>query len=173
MADAVYSVVAGRDGLPPLEQLRITELAAPGRMSEFTLANGNKVIVDGAHNPQKVAALLRALAQNGESKFRIIIAMKQSKDVAAAIDLLAPHAEQVIATGFSGTQDTLLHAFPAAKLAALFQQQNIQTTTAPSCTAALEQLAKEPGAPILVVGSLYICGETLGWLSERDAEVIE
>ena len=142
-------------------------------MSEFTLANGNKVIVDGAHNPQKVAALLRALAQNGESKFRIIIAMKQSKDVAAAIDLLAPHAEQVIATGFSGTQDTLLHAFPAAKLAALFQQQNIQTTTAPSCTAALEQLAKEPGAPILVVGSLYICGETLGWLSERDAEVIE
>lgn len=165
MANEVYFVVAGRDGLPPLEQLRITELAAPGRMSEFTLANGNKVIVDGAHNPQKVAALLRALAQNGEVAFRIIIAMKQSKDIAAAIDLLAPHAEQVIATGFSGAQDTLLHAIPPAKPAALFQQQNIQTTTAPSCTAALEQLAKEPGAPILVVGSLYICGEALGWLS--------
>lgn len=167
MADAVYRYIAQRDELAPLEEMSVNELNAPGRMSTFELQNSTIVIVDGAHNPQKITALLRSLQLAGHTKLRVIVAMKQSKDVDACIELLAPFTEQAIATGFSGEQDTFFKSVPAGEIKELFARRGVACDVAETCTAALKQFTQEKGAPILVVGSLYICGEALSWAESR------
>ena len=73
----------------------------PGRFERRTLPDGRPVILDGAHNPIKLAALVATLHElHPGARFPWVVAFKQDKDVAAALQIIAPAASSIVATEF-------------------------------------------------------------------------
>lgn len=73
-------------------------------------------IIDGAHNTQKVSALIQWLGEKFglEQKYVFILAFKEDKNVGEVLQLILPHASTIICTEF-GTkqQDYPLYPIPA------------------------------------------------------------
>lgn len=71
-----------------------------GRM-ETTFLKKTRVILDGAHNPQKISALIRSLTQAfpGE-KMDFLVAFKKGKDFSGMIDEIIPLANRIFLTNF-------------------------------------------------------------------------
>lgn len=151
-------------GLAAIDRKAITTgLAAvrwPGRLERIGLDKEREVILDGAHNPAGVAALLEAL--DGSEPFTLIFAALSDKPAAQMLRPLAARAASVVLTRPLGTTRaiapaTLAELLPAGSAAALAEDP----------PAALELALHSKGRRIVVAGSLYLIGEMRGALFER------
>jgi dihydrofolate synthase/folylpolyglutamate synthase len=127
----------------------------PGRMQWISLRP--PVLVDGAHNPPGIGALVRAATSLLEHRRRVVVfAAMRDKDVPAMVDGLRPlHADAVVVTA-----PAVPRSAPPEALARLFGDT---TTVAASTREALSRaasLAGDDGA-VVVCGSLYLAGEAL------------
>ncbi|MBN2432515.1 MAG: hypothetical protein JXQ27_13645 [Acidobacteria bacterium] len=123
----------------------------PARME--VIARRPEIIIDGAHNPQAVAELVRYLRKNHEAPIIVFGAMRD-KEFPAMIFELLPVAHQVILTQVTGDRSAGLPDFRNLL-------QATQMEYRPEVHKALE-LARELSAgwrPIYVVGSLYLAAE--------------
>lgn len=143
----------------------LTAARLPGRFEEMPTTSPPRVILDGAHNPQKVEALAAGLPSllglpEGVRPI-VVIGSLDGKDVAAMVRLIAPVAGGLVATrprvlGKAGSNP---EAVAAAATASGFAGE---IAVEPDPTAALERglaTASREGAPVLVTGSLYLVGE--------------
>jgi dihydrofolate synthase/folylpolyglutamate synthase len=93
LAKQVYEHVAERDGLQELsnEQFAMTQaIIVPARMQAVQLG-GKSCIMDGAHNPQKMQALVESYqAQYSGQKATVVLALKDSKEYKDVVDILLP-----------------------------------------------------------------------------------
>ncbi len=164
LAQAVYRTLAARDGLPALsqtQQLAARQAVAPGRLTTYQRGD-SQIIIDGAHNPQKIAALRDTLELRAPGRrYAVVLAVKQSKEYPAIIKLLAPLCRRVVATQFAARQDTVVASVEPSLLSEECARYGVPSTEAPDIAAAINRLvaAKEPH--ILVVGSLYAAAEVL------------
>ncbi len=114
------------------------------------------VLLDGAHNPQKIAALCHAMDELFPGRRLIaVMGMSGDKDVAACVPPVARRAEVLLATQYEGAR-----ALPAGELAALATDcPRVETVpaVADACRRALE--AAGPEDIVLVCGSLYLLGD--------------
>jgi dihydrofolate synthase/folylpolyglutamate synthase len=94
LAKAAVDHVCKRDILPEPPDGRLAEtmrLQVPARMEKFTV-DATEVILDGAHNPQKLSALLSSLgARYPGRKFVFLLALLQSpqQKLASSVDILS------------------------------------------------------------------------------------
>jgi len=119
----------------------------PARLEQF----GN-VLVDGAHNPHAVGAVVRALPDLlAGRQAHVVFGALQDKDTAAMLGLLAPVAESMHYCAPDSPR-----AIPPAALAAL-QPGNVYR----SVGAALEGGRRAAGRDgvVLCLGSLYLAAE--------------
>lgn len=128
----------------------------PGRME--IVRDGPLVILDGAHNPAKMASLVANLERLGHPTRRILVfGCLDSHDYLQLARLVAPVADEVIVTTPSATQRT--SAAPEA-LADVIRETGcpVEVVTEPrgALEAALDRAA--PDDQILVTGSLYLVG---------------
>ena len=135
----------------------------PGRFQAFAL-NGRRVIVDGAHNAEGVAALL---AEFSARRPVCVAAFMNDKAIGALAGMLAASSSRLFLTRSSSYRS----AEPAAVLKALPAALRRSAVIVPDPMKALKRAvaAAPPGGDVLVAGSLYLAGDLLAGLKGRRA----
>jgi dihydrofolate synthase / folylpolyglutamate synthase len=175
VAIEVAEYTARRDGWTldaDVVQKALAQVRVPGR-AEVREYHGHLLILDSAHNPQKLAAFF-ALVETLklQKKPKIIFAAKNGKDWAASLPIVAKAADTVYFTEFF--QDQPPHLKKYAVTSGEFQHEVDTQQIAHAKTGydrpieALEAALKEsePEQPIIVVGSMYMLGEFNGQLKQ-------
>lgn len=142
----------------------VTEAEWPARMQRLSrgplveAAEGCELWLDGGHNPAGGEAVAATLAAMAKKPTHLVCGMLNTKDVAGYMRPLAEAAQSLTAVAIPGEPNTL----PAEDTAAAAASVGLAATTAPDALAAVRRLAADqPGARILICGSLYLAGQVL------------
>lgn len=163
LALAGLDVLAEREGWS-LEQAVVREalrsLRLPGRMEQVSSAP--LVVLDGAHNPHKMAALVRSVrARFPEHEVTAVVGALVSKDVWAMLAELCPLCARIVATE---PRVPGKPALPAEDLATAVGEiaPHVSCHIEPDAAVGLaiaQDLAQGAKKPlILVTGSIYLIG---------------
>ncbi len=162
LAFGAYEQLRIRDNLAQLGDTELKyshELHVPGRMDIFTIS-GKTIVLDGAHNEQKMNAFIVSLkTQFPGKKFPVLVALKQGKDLEQLAGLLADNATNAIATEFDSKQDTQFSAVSAGEIAHEFEKLGVEAFIEPSVDKAVIKLLSLPDDIVVVSGSLYLVAE--------------
>jgi len=137
----------------------IARVEWPGRLQ--VLQQQPLVVLDGAHDPAAMQALLAALDQYFAGPPRTyLLSFLREKDWRMMLRQLAPGARRFILTASANPR-----AVSPEELSAEAASLGVPCTTAPDIPAALRAvLADTPNDEMLVItGSLYAVGEVLKW----------
>lgn len=156
LARNVVEFVAKRDSLKissnNLDETQLIEI--PARMQQVRI--GDKlVILDGAHNPQKLEVLATSLkALYPHKSFAVLTAFVQSKeatlqDSARKVESIS---KNIIVTEFTLAEDLVHISIPARELGAVFENAQV----IPDLQKALDQLLKQKEDILLITGSFYL-----------------
>ncbi|MCC6315517.1 MAG: bifunctional folylpolyglutamate synthase/dihydrofolate synthase [Thermomicrobiales bacterium] len=165
LALAVVRALHARSLLPMVEPdpAVLIEARLPGRLESMPQDGGPPVLLDGAHNPDKIAALTAELArrrENGEPRPVVLLGVLATKDIRGMVRTLLPEAAAIITTeaGVLGKRPA-----PAAALANAIRSVGFTGPVAaePDPMAAMAQaraLALAEGRGVLATGSLFLVG---------------
>lgn len=132
-------------------------LYIPARMDVIAI-NNKKLIIDGAHNPQKMESFLKSLTHIfGLDKKVFLIAFKTGKDTEQMLRMIAPHASQIILTSFELHNQDMPHfsQSPEELKQMLLQQGYNSVVVVPSSQQGLELALGTTGEEVVITGSLY------------------
>ncbi|HEX3511400.1 MAG TPA: Mur ligase family protein [Solirubrobacteraceae bacterium] len=133
--------------------------SVPGRLQ--LLEGDPPTILDGAHNPDAVAALLEALPEvRRPGPLALVLGVLEDKDAAAMLAVLLPVCDHAWFTAPPSSRAL----YPAA-LQSLARQQGFESVTLDprpaSALAAARAWAAEHGGTVLATGSVYLVGDLL------------
>lgn len=164
---AVAITAVKKCGLPVTEKAiraALSSIDYMGRL-EITKLHSHTVVIDGAHNPMKMAALASALTDHFPGKkFPTLIAVKGDKKVSEMIKILAPHVSHWYATSLDRQTDWGKRVmFAAGDLAKIIKKADPgkPITIVPHFPKFLSRLSL--GEPLLITGSLYLVGAVEEW----------
>jgi dihydrofolate synthase / folylpolyglutamate synthase len=132
----------------PYDPIALQGVRHPGRFER-----ARDLILDGAHNPHGARALAATLDELAVRPV-LVLAVSADKDVRAIAGALLPRVHSVIATRYQ--QERAMD--PEVLAEVLREVARVPVETAPDLQSALV-LARRPGEPVLVAGSLFIVGE--------------
>jgi len=149
----------------PACEAAVTRADWPARMQRLRtgplvdLAAPCELWLDGGHNPAAGSAVAATLGELPPRRTHLVCGMLNTKDEAGYLRPLAAHARSLTAVAIPGETATL----PAAATAAAARAAGIaEVAEAPDVSAALARIAaSDPGARILICGSLYLAGHVL------------
>ena len=139
----------------------------PGRFQ--IVAREPIVILDGAHNPDGARALARSLAEYFPGQaVTLVIGISVDKDQRAMLAALAPSAVRLILTAYSNARaaspsDLTRHLPPG--------DRRVEIAASPR-EALVMALAGRSTPIICVAGSLFLIGEVLAQLPEKQQEFL-
>lgn len=148
-----------------IDAVRDACLAArlPGRMER--LGASPLVLVDGAHNADGVATLVRSIQEEfPTTKWQLLIGVMGDKNVELMIEALAPIVDGVVATAVDDAR-----AVPAIELAdRIAGVVDVPVLAAESVEDALDMARAEAGVEgsVLATGSMYLIGSIRDLLAQ-------
>lgn len=99
-------------------------ITLPGRCHHLHL-QWKDILLDGAHNEQKMLSLIETLQQHfPEKKYHFYLAFKEGKDRQTMLDMILPHASTIIIGEFEGIQDTPFHSVDAMMIKTYIESKN-------------------------------------------------
>ncbi len=114
--------------------------------------------LDGGHNPAAGEAIAATLAQLGAGRVWLICGMLNTKDVAGFMRPLRDVTQHLYAVSIPGENATL----SAQQTAEAARRLGIAASEADNVHAAIARIgAEDPGAQVLICGSLYLAGSIL------------
>lgn len=118
-----------------------------------------KIIIDGAHNPDKIRAVVASLKALGYNQVTAIVGIGERKNAKAILKILKPIAKNWILT-----QASLPYPKPMPAKTIAQNLKKLQPSVKPAviydCQKALARALKFNSVyPILITGSLYLAGE--------------
>lgn len=137
--------------------IALQEAKLPGRM-DIVNTESSTLIIDGAHNIQKMEAFLTALHQlYPKEKHTFLIAFKHGKDIESMIQAIEPMAKEILVTDFwIDTQDMLNISEPIDVVASYVK--NVPVLAVSGVKEALKTaMAKD--SRVVITGSLYFSSE--------------
>jgi dihydrofolate synthase / folylpolyglutamate synthase len=158
LALAVAAVELALGGPLRVEPLRrgVGQVRMPGRLE--VIPGAPPLVLDGAHNPAGVAALVAELPalRGGPGPVVAVVSALGHKDVAGMLAALAPAVDLVVATRSSHPQ-----AAEPARLAGLARAAGVPAVAEDDPAAALARARGEAGpeGTVVVAGSLYLLGD--------------
>ncbi|HJO25832.1 MAG TPA: bifunctional folylpolyglutamate synthase/dihydrofolate synthase [Planctomycetota bacterium] len=172
LAELALEVLAAMGALPAGQRPSSEDLASgarlPGRLELFRPA-GPAVVLDGAHVPGSVSAVLTELGdrQGLSGRPQAVLALALDKDQEGILKALAGRVDSVICTSMGAP------AFrePAA-LCAAAEEAGLAAETAANPLEALalaQQRAASCGGWVLAIGSLYLAGALRPHLRQLEA----
>lgn len=163
LAMETYRYIAARDHLPepsPAVCAQTQATTIPGRLEARQL--GVKTLVmDGAHNEQKVATFVRSFTQLYPNVCpTILVALKEGKEYEKVIPLLAGIGQRFIVTTFDTSQDLPARSIDPTLLAAALRAVGISDVTIePDHAQAFARLQKDENSHLLIIGSFYLLSQ--------------
>ncbi len=132
-----------------------------GRL-DLHLINGKSVILDGAHNPQKVDNLVNSLIKiYPNQKFNSIIAFKKAREnISEMCNKLESISDSITITSFKAFQDSPIEAM---SLKNIKKETNKEYNYNKDPVELLKEKLKE-NKPILITGSFYLLSEIYHYL---------
>ena len=125
----------------------------PGRLAQ--VASSPRTIVDGAHNADGIAALVRELPDvTGGRPLTLVFAVMADKAWRSMLDALVPHVARVVATrvGRRGLD-------PALLAGALAGRRAVEIVEPAAAAIAHARRTTAPNDVVLIAGSLFLVGE--------------
>jgi dihydrofolate synthase/folylpolyglutamate synthase len=162
LATAVYRELMLHDELPELtvpQLVRASQLMPPGRWEQYQYRD-KTILLDGAHNPQKLEALIGSLRASGVQQAAVLANFVEapSQKIHDALTVLQPLATTLIIPEFTVGQDLKgrrsIAATQLEEQAAAQHFPNVKTC--PDVRAALQKLLACPESMLLITGSLYL-----------------
>lgn len=128
-----------------------------GRM-EIIKTDKKTVILDGAHNPQKMSNFIRSLTGAfSNKKFIFVIAFKQRKDFPKMIEMMIPIASQFIFTSFVVTdEDMIQRSQPPEDLIRILDKSNFKNYEVIMNPDLAFKTALEKSDNVVVTSSFYL-----------------
>ena len=120
-------------------------------------AGAAELWLDGGHNPAAGEALAEALSRLPPRRLHLVCGMLNTKDVEGFLRPLAGEAVDLAAVTIPGEAATL----PAEATAAAARAVGLPAAPAAGVAEAVAAGARDPGARILICGSLYLAGQVL------------
>lgn len=163
LAYQAYGWLANRDRLSALtekQQQATRETYVPGRM-EVIDVDGTTVILDGAHNEQKMSTFFDSFKKQFSGvRPVVLLALKQGKEIKAIAPLIADQASSVIVTEFHVSQDSPVVSMDADDIVREINaiRPNL-AVAAPSLETAWQDAMEQETGHVLVIGSFYLLGE--------------
>lgn len=135
----------------------IQEVKMPARFDIVQYEQAH-LVIDGAHNTQKMDAFLSALTSlYPEEKHVFLVAFKHGKDIQAMIESIEPLAKEIIVTDFwVDSQDMLNISEPVESVASYVK--TVPVSIASGVDNALK-IAVSKHKKIVITGSLYFASE--------------
>lgn len=163
LAYQAYKVVASRDSLPKLAErqlLATMQTHIPGRM-EHVRHGRAQLIFDGAHNPQKVRALVRSLLHMYPNRAVSMLLMAAThKDIRQMLEELLPLQPRLICSQYDHIPGLPHQARAASDIAEHARQVGLKEIVVESKPdLAFARLLAEPSPLKVVTGTLYGLGE--------------
>lgn len=159
MARAAYEYVRKRDGLVELDEEQLESAAhqtPPGR-DEIYRVGDKTVILDGAHNPQKLEALFGSLAKQGYTSGAVLATIVEAPDTKldSCIAEIKTFASHWIVPEFRVGQDIMNRkSFDAEYV--IEHAGNASIEKIADIHEALKALLIRPEDTLLITGSLYL-----------------
>jgi dihydrofolate synthase/folylpolyglutamate synthase len=149
---------------PEACEAAVTMADWPARMQRLTrgplveAAGRAELWLDGGHNPAGGEAIAATIAAMPVKPTHLVVGMLNTKDISGYLRPLAAVADSLHAVSIPGEKNTL----PAEATAEASRAAGIETRVAASVAEAVAEIAGEdPGARILICGSLYLAGRVL------------
>lgn len=140
----------------------------PGRLQLITRPNGQRVLLDGAHNPGGAATLAEALTHEfSAQKPVLILGILRDKDWMAMCEILAPLASRILLTPVHSERTAEPHGLAEACARANPKAPVLECA---SLSDALAAAADDPF--VAIAGSLYLIGEALEILHVSPARAV-
>lgn len=149
----------------------IKSLPIIGRLEEINIYNRN-FILDGAHNSQKIKALIKELKKRHKYKeFVTIIGLKEGKDFKPLIDSLAKVSKQIIFTEFDSASHYPIVPLDISELKDYFRKKSIPFVSEADIRKALIAAIDTSSVddPIVVTGSLYLISDVRRLINKIDS----
>ncbi len=163
LAYSTYQYLQSRDSVPHLTRqvLRKTQkLQIPARMDVSQIA-GKTLVMDGAHNAQKMTAFADSFRQLFPGvKPAILVALKNGKEHQEVAPLLATLGSRIITTSFNTTQDLPAVSIDPDVLAESFRAAGaVDVESNKDQVAAYQALLKGPETVCVITGSFYLLSQ--------------
>lgn len=162
LARAAVAEVLSRDGVEQLGDGALRRAASvhiPARMEQFTIG-GKTIILDGAHNAQKMHALRDSLrAQFPDQPIAALVAFKakQTARIEQATEVLTKIASHIIVTSYGKPTPVEPYGEDPELVAALCKVHGFwQIETVADPVRAFRQLLARPESILLITGSFYL-----------------
>lgn len=172
LASQVFTHVSERDKLRQLsnEQLLQTQnLAIPARLQRIE-HKGKIIVLDGAHNPQKLKMLIKTLqTMYPDKSIALLIAFMESKQTTLqeSLELLHGLSDKVIVTEFVASTDLPHKVIPSKELAESCRNAGFETVIQEASQLdAFDNLLNQPEDILLVTGSFYLIGSLKSKIQE-------
>ncbi|HSG95500.1 MAG TPA: bifunctional folylpolyglutamate synthase/dihydrofolate synthase, partial [Afifellaceae bacterium] len=121
-------------------------------------AQGSELWLDGGHNAAAGIALAEALGRLPPKPLHLVTGMLNTKDIAGYLRPLAEVAQSLHGVSIPGESATL----PAEETVAAARSVGMTAEVAADVLSGVAKIAKaDPGARILICGSLYLAGNVL------------
>ena len=146
----------------------LAQTTNPGRMD--LVWNRPRILVDGAHNPASMQALMRGIGSHLSFDSMIcIFGCNEDKDVDANLEKLAIGGDKIIFTKAANQPRAMRPEDLVKRFEAL---RNRTCQSAPTVEEAIQIAAQASGREdlICVTGSFYLVGETMSYLKDLRAQ---
>lgn len=161
VALAVCRHLAHRDGWVFDEALAATTLEhvfIPGRFEKRGFKD-HLTILDGAHNAQKLAAMVHRVQHEDLAPVTCIFAAGARRDIKHCLEVLKPICARVIAIEYqTKEQDIPVPPLEKERIESFCEELGVEASTAPTPHDALIAASQYP-EPIVVTGSFYLLNQ--------------
>ena len=171
LALACLAKISARDKFQINEKLlrnMLSSITIAGRF-EIHKISKQTLIIDGAHNPQKMQSLTSNLAKIfPKQKFTFIVAFKKGKDFKKMLTQIIPLADKILLTGFSTSDmDNHWRSVDNQEISAFLQSQKFKNFSIikNSNTVILKEITSSK-KPVILTGSLYLIGSIYPYLKK-------
>lgn len=163
LAYAAFRYVSARYSMPMLETEmveRTMHTLVPARM-EVRITSGKTIVMDGAHNGQKMSAFITSFKKlYPNRKATVILSLKKGKEYTEILPLLLPVTDTLIVCGFESVQDMYVTSISPRELAGAAQEQGFQDVNiANSIDEAYNALISSTNNICIITGSFYLVSE--------------
>jgi dihydrofolate synthase/folylpolyglutamate synthase len=165
LSQQVCRFVASRDSLELNKEYNPEKVTVPARMETIKLNKDSVLIMDGAHNSQKMRTFVDSFrAKYPTEKAAIMLALKRGKEYREAIDEISPIARSIVITTFSTSQDLPAVSQDPYKIKVYCDLKKLESIVIKDHRQASEYLINQKSKIKIITGSFYLIGQVREYL---------